>query len=771
MVLEQTLPRMLSSGARGMSRRRIEGSTALGERGVFGYVVDRDDLQSRFVVELLINGLPVSLTRADAFAPELSQIGDGCYGFGFSLPDTVLDDADSIAQVRLANTDEMVGREICLGSCQAVIPSHGGYVAWVGGLRLCGWLATSNAGGTSTVRAVVQGRPVATSVADSWTYRRRGTMITAVPAFDIHLPHSLADGQVHRVEVLDDSGQALHGSPCCVLAISDDFRDDIINQSTCRDSRTRLAIMDRMAPRSVPFSDWQIWRDRFQGHVRGDASLKKVLIVLIGGEPTDTLKSLEQQYGVDWILVHLPAIEDAGVFDASDLNKFIMDTEPQEAVLFAMGGTRFHVDSVQKLIANVSTENDVSITYADTEVSAAGQCWPILWPAYDAERQLEQGYGALVFAARAEAVGIAVKRGANSLPAVFLEITRGLQSRAAGVLHIPEVLTELPSLDPTSLSRALARAAKALLTAQGIGALVVERPGKMLPAVRIRRKADPASVTVAVIAPRHSTVKGADLELLQDRFSGRIQDFIIACHYSVDAGKAWTVLNVPGHRNPSRLRNAAMARASGQLILFLNAGLSPLSGECIDEMSGRLLQSGVAAVSGVELGPNHIVLQAGVVLGVDYGTAPAFAGLRAGAPGYSDALHVARGCGALDAACLMVRRADLGEVAGFDEVRFPERFSGVDMSMRLRATGANLVVTPYAAFTRDIADAPLPPDSAEMELVSFRNRWGQALLDDPFYHPALNLDHRPFTGLAWPPRPCRSRYNEQLHSYSTPPGY
>ena len=188
-------------------------------------------------------------------------------------------------------------------------------------------------------------------------------------------------------------------------------------------------------------------------------------------------------------------------------------------------------------------------------------------------------------------------------------------------------------------------------------------------------------------------------------------------------------------------------------------------------MLGRLLSPNVAAVGSLELGPEGIVLQAGVVLGVDFGTAPAFAGLIADAPGYGSALSVARGCGALAAAGLMIRRADLIGVGGFDEVRFPERFSGVDLSLRLRAGGHDLLFTPDAAFMREVAPLPLHPAAAEAELVRFRNRWGADLLDDPSYHPALNLDHRPFTGLAWPPRCRRPRHPEQPRANSSPPGF
>ena len=524
--------------------RPLHGEVALGERGFSGHVFDPEDLQQRFVVELLIDGLPVALTRADAFAPELSHVGDGDYGFGFGLPDSLLDDEVSLAEVRIANTGEVVGEAIRLSSPNRGTLAEGGRVAWSGGLRLSGWFTTASAA-TPVVRAVVEGRVVASAAASSWTYTHRGTILTAVPAFDIWLPEALADGRVHRVEVLDDGGRALSGSPCHVLAIPDALRDGLVDRAGTSGERFRLAASDRMMPRSAPFSEWSTWRERFPDDAVAESAPLRATIVLVGGEPDDTLSSLAQQRGVDWTAVHLPTLGGAGSFDPQALAAHLEEEAGDAVVIFALGGIRFHPGALRRFDEALATSVESVLAYADAEIQDGGQRWPLLWPAYDAERQLEQGYGALAFAARSGSVRACVRQGADSLPAVFLDLVEQHGARPATALHIPQVLAELPPLDPTALCRTLARAARRQLARHGVRARVVERHGPGLPAIRVLRETGPERVTVAVIAPQGLAPGHEALGLLRDRLGGGAREFIVASHRPLRVGGGWRALTLP----------------------------------------------------------------------------------------------------------------------------------------------------------------------------------------------------------------------------------
>ena len=52
----------------------------------FGYVLDPRALHKRFIVEILFDGVPIKLLRAEQYDPGLRNraFGDGCYAFEFA---------------------------------------------------------------------------------------------------------------------------------------------------------------------------------------------------------------------------------------------------------------------------------------------------------------------------------------------------------------------------------------------------------------------------------------------------------------------------------------------------------------------------------------------------------------------------------------------------------------------------------------------------------------------------------------------------------------
>ena len=105
-----------------------------------GYVVDESDLHQRFVVELLVDGYPLKIARADAYANELAieGLGDGCYGFAFKISRPSIDQG-GVVEVRTANTDVPVGHPIFLAATDATARYQpASDVRWLGGLRFDG---------------------------------------------------------------------------------------------------------------------------------------------------------------------------------------------------------------------------------------------------------------------------------------------------------------------------------------------------------------------------------------------------------------------------------------------------------------------------------------------------------------------------------------------------------------------------------------------------------------------------------------------------------
>ena len=143
-----------------------------------GFAVDANDPSARLVVEILADGLPVALVRAQevvdvSVAP---SIADGCYGFSVRIDDEVLARARRLV-ARLANSEHLVGSldlgEVTRhrrGSREAI-----GAARWAGGLRIMGHLARDPASDRiPSVKALVDGVEVARTSCRSWVQLRHG---------------------------------------------------------------------------------------------------------------------------------------------------------------------------------------------------------------------------------------------------------------------------------------------------------------------------------------------------------------------------------------------------------------------------------------------------------------------------------------------------------------------------------------------------------------------------------------------------------------------
>lgn len=727
-----------------MTAASVRGHVALHPRGVLGHVYDPADLARRWTVELLVDGWAVALARADAFAPDLAEIGDGCYGFGFEVAASLLD-GEAMIDVRLANTEASVAAPLRLSRASRPEPPPVGRVGWTGGLRLTGWVAPDEAA-TPGVVAIVERREVAAAAARGWTSVRQGAARRTMAAFTLDLPAGYADGRVHRVTVLDRAGRALAGSPCAVLAFPDGLRHHLMSHAGIAADDPRVAVVERCLPASIPFADWMAWRGR-QSAPRPPAGTGPVVVVLVGDAPEASLASLEGQDGVDWTAVQAPPRTGPGTFAPEALRHVLESETEAAAVVVALAGTLFEPGAVARLAE--AAQRHAAVVYGDALGGGEEGAAPLLWPAYDAERQLEQGYAALAFAAPRGPVVAALGRGAASLFDLVLDLAAGLVG-GAGPVHLPEPLARLPRLEP-ELALALARAAASRIDGQ---ATVLRQAPGALPAVQLRRRPGEAVLGVAVVQPDGTS---ADLDRLARLLGPAAGERILVTQRPTPVPAGWSNLVVPGWRNPSRLRDAALRRAADPRLLLLDAGLYPAEAEALAEMAGRFEAEGVAAVSGLDVTPDGIVLSAGMVLGPDFDAVAAFAGARRGEAGHAGGLRVARGCGALDARCLLVDRERALAVGGFDAVLFPEHYGGVDLALKLRAAGGRLLVTPHAVFV-EAAAWPAPPAATRAaERRHLRDRWAERLADDPFYHPALNRDVPPFSGIAWPPRPCAPR--------------
>ena len=221
------------------------------------------------------------------------------------------------------------------------------------------------------------------------------------------------------------------------------------------------------------------------------------------------------------------------------------------------------------------------------------------------------------------------------------------------------------------------------------------------------------------------------------------------------------IVPAPGRFNFSRINNLAVAQASGEIICLINNDVEALHDGWLEEMLSHLLQPEVGAVGAKLMWPNGMVQHGGVLLGVGH-VAGHFGNLLSEHDAGDHARNqVSMQVSAVTAACLMLRKADFEAVGGFDEHAFPVAFNDVDLCLKLRATGKQIIWCAQArllhaeSVSRGSEDTPQKRQRAQREIDQLRQRWGHVLLQDPAYHPSLNLDAHghAFSGLAIPPRP------------------
>ena len=322
----------------------------------FGYVLDPQDLRKRFVVEILLDGVPVKLLRAEQYDPQLRNrsFGDGCYAFEFAAKPAWLE-RHHVIEARVANTDERLRDAILLS---ASLPDDRrqaplGTVSWSGGIRLSGWVRDEQ-NHELGVQAFEGDILLSEVPLDRWAHvETEDKLLAGRIGFELWLPQTLADGRIHRIRVIDHNGYELVGSPVSILAFCDGLQSFLAKTEFATADKLRLEYLEELMPMSLPFSCFTEWQERFPLPHSFGQSPAAVAIVLVGnGDPEKSLagpgiQSSQQR----WTAVVLPQADTVGdAFDPVDLVNFLNgDGSDCSVIAFARSGTVFRTQSLDTL--------------------------------------------------------------------------------------------------------------------------------------------------------------------------------------------------------------------------------------------------------------------------------------------------------------------------------------------------------------------------------------------------------------------------------------
>ncbi|HEX6124635.1 MAG TPA: glycosyltransferase [Pyrinomonadaceae bacterium] len=183
--------------------------------------------------------------------------------------------------------------------------------------------------------------------------------------------------------------------------------------------------------------------------------------------------------------------------------------------------------------------------------------------------------------------------------------------------------------------------------------------------------------------------------------------------------------------------NEAAARATGDVIVFVDSSLFPRNIQVVDELVRVAIQDGIGAVGAKILRGDMFVEHTGLVIGPDLTPHAAHYGFPRSSPGNISRNVLIGNCSAVSLSCMVVSRRVFESCGGFD-TSVPCDLMDVDLCFRFRETGRRIVVVPDVEFVRRGKQAVRKV--ADAELKRFRQRWSKYSERDPFCNPNLKRD-------------------------------
>ena len=176
--------------------------------------------------------------------------------------------------------------------------------------------------------------------------------------------------------------------------------------------------------------------------------------------------------------------------------------------------------------------------------------------------------------------------------------------------------------------------------------------------------------------------------------------------------------------------NLGAVKASGEVLIFLNDDIEPVSEDWIQTLVAHLEHEDSGIVGPMLVYENGLVQSAGHI-----NPGPVIFG-RGESPlskhGYGMPLWINRETSGLTGACVAMRRTTFYEVGGFSEL-FPNNYNDVDLCYKLQLAGYRCLWTPDATLYHfESKSRETPIEDWERDLVS--KYWGRFITTGPDSH-------------------------------------
>lgn len=757
-----------------------------------GWAMNTAQPEQRLIVEVIIDGAPVALARADQYEP-LAPMGDQFHGFTVQLRQSWLDEAAVIA-VRIANDGfSLEGTVVLPARAPLEISAIASQVWHTGGLRIGGW-SWDPLSPLRHVEVTVREENVVIATTTCNIHNQAlAYRSTSDHGFSIDLPWRLADGKVHFLDIFDDSGNPLAGSPirlCCWP----EGAEGLLRQLDTKQAPETVALLSQVVreqtlllPKSAGWQCYPEWFEVFQTkRASNNSQIEGIigLLLISNGDPVAEQRSLNSSIS-------------NGTNLHSEIAKTSSDIMPAITKLLDAGCDRIiPLHAGDRLAAQALTE--LSALLDDGSAWGYGDCdrdgpdgersLPWFKPAWD----IDLFIGADIFTPGAIFSAEVVQKALVLLAArvdvsatgwhdLVAGIVLATENCDASVVHLPKVLYHRASDQPASPEEAepsLGRlqAVQWLCAQLAVGSQVTQVTE--FPALLRAQWPLPVQLPrVSLIIPTRDqyVLLKTCVEGLLEQTDYPELELIIVDNDSTDPDtldylaavkkRGVKVLAHPYPFNYSTINNCAVAIATGQIIGLVNNDIEIIDSSWLREMVAQLQRPGVGAVGAKLMWPNRMVQHGGVVVGINGLAAHTGNFLAQEDAGYLGMNQLTRCQSAVTAACMLLHKSTFNEVSGLDEKAFPVAFNDVDLCLRIRAMGLSIVWCASAQLIHAESASRGKDQTSEKrsralrEQGEFIRRWSEFGQNDPYYHPALSLDFLsgPYGGLALPPRAMTKR--------------
>lgn len=445
-------------------------------------------------------------------------------------------------------------------------------------------------------------------------------------------------------------------------------------------------------------------------------------------------------------------LQDAGDCPATDITTRAETVEDGLICLLPHQGVPLR-DAVAMMRAAFVARPEAVAAYTDEErTDAAGQPETGLFkPAFNRHLLRATDYVGALLAVRTEAFRAAGGLHGGLGPVTLHEFhLRLLEPLAPGqILHIPRVGFSAPFSAPVD-PRLSAEAVESVL---GTEVEVLEN-GRLRPRVPLPKT--PPLVSFIIPTRDRADLMGVALRTLIATTAYRHFEIVIVDNGSVEpetfalfeqTKRDWqqtVVVRDDGAFNYPRICNAGVAASRGELICLLNNDIEVIEPGWLDEMVALATSPRTGIVGARLLFGDRTLQHAGVMVGLFRYAAHWFSHAAPDLAGPFGRLQTRSNVSAVTGACLMISRACWDRIGPLDAERFAEDCNDIDLCLRARRAGYEVVWTPFATLLHhESASRGRRRTKAHRERLKAQRRrmedlWGTRTLVDPHYNPNLS---------------------------------